>query len=200
MPARVSAAFAREERPIEQLLGSWPLLLGVVLALIAASITFDPKLYINGDNVDYIFLARDLRGGDLWPSDKYPPLFPAPPAPVQALFGLALVPQKIWILVFYLGAAVLLARMVARRWSAARAPWALWIAMTLIPVVEYAHYTMSEVPYLFFLLGALDGGPDLGERAERRAPLVPPTKKSWTSGSSRFGSPHPFMCARSESP
>ena len=127
-----------------------------LLALLAAALTFDSKLYINGDNVDYMLLARDMRGGSLWPSNKYPPLFPALLAPVQALFGLALVPQKILILAFYGGVVFFLARLVRRRWSGATGAIVFWIAATLIPLVEYSHYTMSEVPYLFFLLGALD--------------------------------------------
>lgn len=50
-------------------------LLAAGLAALATAVTFDPKLYINGDNVDYMFLARAARAGYLWSSDKYPPLF-----------------------------------------------------------------------------------------------------------------------------
>lgn len=127
-----------------------------VLAILASVLTFDPKLYINGDNVDYMFLARDFRGGDLWPSNKYPPLFPAFLAPVQLLFGLSLIPQKILVGLFYAGSVWFLLRLVKRRWPEARGALLLWVSITLIPVVEYSHYVMSEVPYLFFLLGALD--------------------------------------------
>lgn len=127
-----------------------------VLAILASALTFDPKLYINGDNVDYMFLARDFRGGDLWPSNKYPPLFPALLAPIQLILGLSLIPQKVLVGLFYAGSVWFLSRLVTRRWPEARGALLLWVAITLVPVVEYSHYVMSEVPYLFFLLGALD--------------------------------------------
>ena len=81
-----------------------PWLLAGALALLAVMLTFDPKLYINGDNVDYMNLARGVRQGHLWASDKYPPLFPMLLAPVQALFGMRLLPQKILVTLFAAGA------------------------------------------------------------------------------------------------
>ena len=48
-----------------------------IAALLAAALgivlTLDPRLYINGDNVDYMFMARAIRAGDLWPSERFPP-------------------------------------------------------------------------------------------------------------------------------
>jgi len=135
--------------------GAVGLWLAAAFAIVIAALTFDRRLYINGDNVDYIFLARAVRAGDFWPSDKYPPLFPLLLAPVQLLFGMALIPQKLLVLALYAGSVGWLLRIVARRVGGA-APWVLGIAATLIPVIEYAHYTMSEIPFLFFLLGAID--------------------------------------------
>jgi hypothetical protein len=133
-----------------------PWVLAGGLALLASILTFDSKLYINGDNVDYMLLGRALRAGHLWPSDKYPPLFPLLLAPAQFLFGLRLIPQKLVVLVFYGGAVWMLARLVRRRFAAPAGPWILALAATLIPLVEYSHYVMSEIPYLFFLLGLID--------------------------------------------
>lgn len=132
---------------------SW--LLAGALAFLAVVLTFDPKLYINGDNVDYLNLARGVRQGHLWASDKYPPLFPMMLAPVQALFGMRLLPQKILVTLFAAGSIWLLAGIVHRRTGPRSGPWLLWAGATLIPFVEYAHYTMSEVPFLFFQLGAI---------------------------------------------
>lgn len=126
------------------------------LAALASLLTFDPKLYINGDNVDYMFLARSLRGGDFWPSDKYPPLFPLILSGAQLVFGLRLIPQKILVLLFYFGSVWMLARILRRRYPGSAGPVLLFLCATLIPVVEYSHYVMSEVPFLFFLLGAID--------------------------------------------
>jgi hypothetical protein len=126
------------------------------LALISSLVTFDPKLYVNGDNVDYMRLAEAVRHGSLWGSPKFPPLFPWLLAIPQTLFGMALLPQKLFVWLFYLGSAALLIRRACRmfpgRWGAPIG----WIAATLIPVLEYGHYVMSEVPYLFFSLLALE--------------------------------------------
>lgn len=128
------------------------------LALLAAAslVTFDPKLYINGDNVDYMRLAEAARAGQIWASPKYPPLFPWLLVPVQAAFGLALIPQKILVTLFHLGSGILLAGRARRSLPH---PWGepvAWIAMTSVPVLEFAHYVMSEIPYLFFSLLAIE--------------------------------------------
>lgn len=127
----------------------------IVVALAVLGLTWDPKLHINGDNVDYMNLARAVRDGDLWPSEKYPPLFPLLLAPVQALFGPRLGPQKGLVLLFA-GAAVLLgAALLRRRQTAAVRPWLLLAMFLAVPPLEYAHYVMSEVPFLCLLLAAL---------------------------------------------
>jgi 4-amino-4-deoxy-L-arabinose transferase-like glycosyltransferase len=127
-------------------------------------LTFDPKLYINGDNVDYMNLARGVRQGHLWSSGKYPPLFPMMLAPVQALFGMRLLPQKILVTFFAGGAIWLLAGVVRRRTDGRSGPWLLFVAATLIPFVEYTHYVMSEVPFLFLLLAAVTACDRLQDR------------------------------------
>lgn len=135
------------------------------LAFVAVVLTFDPKLYINGDNVDYMNLARGVRQGHLWASDKYPPLFPIVLAPVQALFGMRLLPQKTLVTLFAAGAIWLLAGVARRRTGPRSGPWLFFVAATLIPFVEYAHYVMSEVPFLFFQLGAVTACDRWSDRA-----------------------------------
>jgi hypothetical protein len=142
----------------------WALAMG--LAAVALAATFDPKLYINGDNVDYMFLARSIRAGNFWPSDKFPPLFPLLLAGVQSLFGLRLIPQKLLVLAMGLVSLWLLARVVRRRLPEGDGPWVFLVAGTLIPIVEFSHYEMSEIPYFCFLLGAIDAADRwLGARA-----------------------------------
>ncbi|MDM7917037.1 MAG: hypothetical protein QUU85_17485, partial [Candidatus Eisenbacteria bacterium] len=100
-------------------------------------------------------LAEAARHGSLWQSGKYPPVFPWLLVLPQAFFGLALMPQKILVFLFYLASAFLLLRRAERhlpgRWGAPVA----WAAMTIPAVLEYGHSVMSEVPYLFFSLVAL---------------------------------------------
>jgi hypothetical protein len=141
-----------------------PWVLASALAVLALVLTYDPKLYINGDNVDYMNLARGVRQGHLWASDKFPPLFPMLLAPVQVLFGMRLLPQKILVTLFGVGTIALLAGIVRRRTSSRSGPWLLFAAATLIPFVEYSHYVMSEVPFMFFLCGAITACDRLGDR------------------------------------
>ncbi len=128
----------------------------VLVAILAAVSTFDPKLYINGDNVDYMLLARRILEGEIWPEGRFPPLFPALLAGVQGLFGESLIPQKLLVMLFHAGSVWMLGRLISRRAGGGTGPWLLLAAATLIPVIEFSHYVMSEIPYFFFLLGSLD--------------------------------------------
>ena len=141
------------------------------LALIAASglLTFDPKLYVNGDNVDYIRLAEAVRHGHLWASAKYPPLFPWLLVFPQILFGTALLPQKVFVFLFFLGSGYLLLRRARLQFPKWWGEPIVWIAMTILAVLEYGHYVMSEIPYFFFSLVALEAADRMGHGPRRWA-------------------------------
>ncbi len=139
-------------------------ILWFALILASSLVTFDPKLYINGDNVEYINLAAQARSGDLWASPKYPPLFPILLILPQSIFGLALLPQKILVALLYAACAALLIMRSRRIFPVGWGEPIAWIAMTLIPVLEYGHYVMSEIPYLFFALIALEAWDRLPRR------------------------------------
>ena len=47
----------------------WVLLWGLLIVA-STIVTFDPKLFVSGDNVSYIRLAESARAGDLWASTK----------------------------------------------------------------------------------------------------------------------------------
>jgi hypothetical protein len=129
--------------------------LSAILLLVSAA-TFDPKLYINGDNVEYMRLAQGLlAGGPLWASPKFPPFFPMLLAPVQALFGLALAPQKILIVLLYAASGGLLLPLAERLLPRGLAFVGVLAGMIAIPVLEFSHYVMTEIPYLALSLGAL---------------------------------------------
>jgi hypothetical protein len=143
--------------------------------LLVSALTFDPKLYVSGDNVEYMRLAqRILTGGPLWGSPKFPPFFPLLLAPVQALFGMALVPQKILVMLLYATAGPLLLRLAERVLPRGLAFAAVLAAMIAVPVLEFSHYVMSEIPYLALGLAALVAGESLlereGPRDFRRSP------------------------------
>jgi hypothetical protein len=153
------------------------------LLLLVSALTFDPKLYINGDNIDYMQLAhRALTEGALWGSSKFPPLFPLMLAPVQALFGSALLPQKLLVLLLYAACGPLLLWLAERRLPRGLALSAVLAAMVAVPVLEFSHYVMSEIPYLLLSLAALvvgerllsRGGPEPQPRG--RARIWPPPR------------------------
>ncbi len=139
----------------------------VLLLLIASALTFDPKLYINGDNVDYILLAqRALRDGDLWASPKYPPLFPLLLVPVQLFFGSGFLAAKVFMVLLYAACGPWLLALAER---ALRPGWAFAAtagALTMLPLVEFSHYVMSEIPFVLAGVMALH----LSERALDRLP------------------------------
>ena len=151
--------------------------LGLVSAL-----TFDPKLYVSGDNVEYILLGqRVIHEGVLWGSRKFPPFFPLLLAPIQAFWGIAWVPQKIFVSLLYVATGPLLLRMAERvlPWRLALPATAL--ALISIPVLEFSHYVMSELPYLLLFTAALVAG----ERLFR----VPGERARGPSAEARMGSP-----------
>ena len=125
------------------------------IVVVACVATFDPKLYVNGDNVDYIHLAEAARDGNLWASAKYPPLFPWLLTIPQSIFGAALLPQKILVVVCFLAAAWLLTSIARKMLPAGFAEPAACLAMLIVPVTEYGHYVMSEVPFLLLSIAGL---------------------------------------------
>jgi len=141
----------------------------LVLLLLVSGLTFDAKLYVSGDNVDYILLAQQVwQEGNLWGSPKYPPLFPLLLVPVQLLFGTGYLAGKILVLLTYAAAGVGLLWLAERAAGRSVQPsfgWATFLvalaAMLSVPVVEFSHYVMSEIPFLLASVIALY----LGERA-----------------------------------
>lgn len=127
-----------------------------LLLLVISGATFDPKLFVSGDNVDYLLLAqRVFQEGEWWGSPKFPPLLPILLAPVQALFGPGFIAAKILMVLMYAATGPFLLSLAERRF---RPGWALVItlaALVSVPVVEYSHYVMSEIPFLLLSVVAL---------------------------------------------
>lgn len=169
---------ALPRRGIGALLGerfAWRAGLLTVLALLASGLTFDPKLYISGDNVDYILLAQRLiEDGVWWGSRKFPPFFPILLAPVQLVCGTAWLPQKLLVFGFYLASAPLLLRIAERLLPRPLAFAGCLMGLLAIPVLEFSHYVMSEIPFLLLTLVALVVGERLIRTRVASSPRAAP--------------------------
>ncbi|MBD3335462.1 MAG: DUF2029 domain-containing protein [Candidatus Eisenbacteria bacterium] len=121
----------------------------LILLALAHLATFDARLHINGDNVAYIRLAQDIRHGQSWwPPSRFPPGLPWLLLPVQLVSGVALVPQKLLVTLCGLLAAFCGARAAVRRWGTGSGAVMAILGFSLVPVIEYSHYVLSEIPYL----------------------------------------------------
>ena len=134
----------------------------VVQALLLL-LRFDPDLCTNGDNARYYLLGRALATGqgyrqiehpDKPVESQYPPLFPALIAVTGGLAGSPL-PAKVLVAVMGLLSTVLLWRILRRH-----APDHATVVVALYAgssfVADYSTFVMSEMPYLFFSLLALE--------------------------------------------
>jgi hypothetical protein len=149
-----------------RLLGSSgrPILVIVGLTLLLYALAVNSSLYYWGDDAHYLIVAEAISSGDglrdiLFPGEPeftYPaPLFPAVLAPVVGVFGFALIPPKI---------LVLLAAVAAVYWSYRlfrchvddRTALAMTVMVAVSPqLVSFSHQVMTEVPYLLISLVAL---------------------------------------------
>ena len=140
--------------------------LSLLLNLFLCLVLFDPKPHTGGDNALYIILAESiLRAGDGFsdtispgepkPHTQYPFGYPLLLAPLVALAGRNLIVLKLLSLILSLGSVALFSRLVERIVSPPA--WAfLSLAAAANPViVEYSHWELSEMPFLFFSLLAL---------------------------------------------
>ncbi|MCA9757092.1 MAG: hypothetical protein KDA27_14905 [Candidatus Eisenbacteria bacterium] len=157
---------------------AWLFWLAAGAAVLVALVTFDPRLYVNGDNAEYLRMGQRVLEGDLWPSPKFPPLFPYLLAPLIAAFGKSVIPPKVLVLCAYIGAAILLTPVFRRRLGGPSGAALLFCALTAMPVLEFSHYVMSEVPFLLTLAATLlfaDRITDQEPAASLRAALRDPT-------------------------
>ncbi len=133
-------------------------LLHVVLALIL----YEPTLFPGGDNANYMILGESLRNGagyrDLYlPTEplhaKYPPLLPALLAVLGWLGGLQL--YKLAMLACTV-TAVWLTIQVGRRLLGDGPALLAGLLLAVNPVLlEYAHYVLSEAPFVALVLLSL---------------------------------------------
>jgi 4-amino-4-deoxy-L-arabinose transferase-like glycosyltransferase len=129
-----------------------PLQICVTLALLAAAVAaycFDARLYISGDNVEFIRFAEQLREGSFkLGNGKYPFAFASVLAVVQWLSDNSLVAQKIAVLVCYVATVPLTYFLVRRYVGSLWGVVAAFLFLSSPLALEFSHYVMSEIPYV----------------------------------------------------
>jgi hypothetical protein len=141
----------------------------VALFLVLGLPLFDPRLFTGGDNVVYYLLAKALATGKGYvtlyepgspPHTLYPPGYPILLVPVFWLFG-----GSFWAAKAFSFAAGGAALALAARWLGERLDprsggflvlgFALLLSATNTTFLTYAHWTLTEMPYLPVSIGAL---------------------------------------------
>ncbi len=128
----------------------------VVFAFILGLFLLDFKLNLTGDNITFIELGKSVARGDgLGNSAKYPYIFPTLLAVVQLISGSGVVAQKLMVFILFIAAAPFL-YLIFRKFTGVT--WSLIIMTAVLSsphLIEYSHYIMSEIPFLFVSVLAL---------------------------------------------
>ncbi len=136
----------------------------LIIFLIFIILLYDPKLFLGGDNAHYIILAKSILQGsgykDLFePSltshTQYPPGFPAILIPGLILFGNNFSLLKFIIIALALGSFTILYLMLKQKTENRNWFFPLVILVFSPIMLEYSHWILSEIPYLFFSLLAI---------------------------------------------
>lgn len=125
---------------------------------------YDPKLFTGGDNATYLTLAKSLLQGsgyrDLFDPTapahtQYPPGFPLILMPGLIIFDNNFALIKFIIIGLSLGGFALFYLMLKRKEG--NRDWLFpLLILTVSPIIlEYSHWILSEIPYLFFSLLAV---------------------------------------------
>lgn len=160
----VAVAEQRRKFSVSGNTAAWAALSGLVVAhVILATLLFDPKPFVGGDNAGYLILAESLETGqgyrDIYLPDaplhaKYPPFYPVLIV-ITGFFGGGLIAFKL-LSAFFTSASVVLLFLLART----RFDWKVALAVAapfaLNPVLlYYSHWVLSEAPFVALTLLAL---------------------------------------------
>jgi len=156
--------FVKKEIPKEKRKTGVLLFFILILNLLLALLLFDPKLSTGGDNATYIVLAKSIISGkgfrDLSaPGEpfhtQYPFGYPLLLAPLLLLFPQNFIPLKFLSLLLGTGSLLLFFHLFKNRVE----PFILIISLLLLALnpdlLEFSHWELSEIPYLFFSLLSL---------------------------------------------
>ncbi|MDH5684067.1 MAG: glycosyltransferase family 39 protein [candidate division WOR-3 bacterium] len=127
--------------------------------LILMILLYDPKLFLGGDNAHYIILGKSLLQGTGYrdilapgspPHTLYPPGFPLIIIPGLILFGDNYGLLKFIVIALALGSFAIFYSLLRRRTDSRN--WLLPMAILAVSpiILEYSHWLLSEIPFLFF--------------------------------------------------
>ena len=147
----------------------------IIIFAILSVLMFDPKLYTGGDNVIYLTLAKSMATGQGY-TDIYKPI---QPAHNQYSIGLPLllipfydnlIAAKILIMLFGLGCLIFFYKLCQEIFK--RDFLLLMVMFITTPIfIFYNHYILTEIPFLFFVLGSLYFA-SIYDRRSDLAPIV----------------------------
>ncbi|MBN2620712.1 glycosyltransferase family 39 protein [candidate division WOR-3 bacterium] len=131
--------------------------------LILTLLLFSPRLFVGGDNAQYIALAESIVSGkgyrtvylpDEPPNTHFPPGFPLLLCLPYVIFGKNILIFKFVVFCISVGALYFLYA-IARYLYEGKTKFIMAFFLSLPIIVVYSHRVLSEMPYLFFTLGAL---------------------------------------------
>lgn len=137
------------------------LYLGIFIVL--TLLLFSPRLFVGGDNAQYIALAESIISGkgyrtmylpDEPPNTHFPPGFPLLLCIPHAIFGKNIMVFKLVVFCISAGALYFLYA-IARYLYHGKTKFIMAFFLSLPIIVVYSNRVLSEMPYLFFTLGAL---------------------------------------------
>ena len=134
----------------------------LLICSILLLLTFDPKVFMGGDNAYYMSLAESMLHGKYQPifqpnpkpETGVPPLYPAILAITRAIFGKSFLPAKILSFIFFVLAIYLWFKFYKDRKLNEKIIYIVLLFAALNPVIsEYSHWEITES--LFILICAL---------------------------------------------
>ncbi|MEW6686049.1 MAG: hypothetical protein AB1393_07580 [Candidatus Edwardsbacteria bacterium] len=143
---------------------SFILIFVLAIFILLALLLFDPKPFIGGDNATYVLLGRALLSGkgytDIWspgipPHTQYPFGYPLLLCLGLVFFPHGYLPLKFISLLCGLGSVYLFYQLLKKRIRLS-VLFTILLLLVLNPdILEFSHWVLSEIPFLFFSLLAV---------------------------------------------
>ncbi len=135
----------------------------LIIYIILSILLFDPKLFTGGDNAVYVILAKSIISGKGYrnierPEEplhtQYPPGFPLLLSIFILVFGENIIILKFFILLIGSGALFFMTKIIQIIFKD-HAKIVVLFYLSIPIFIIYNHWLLSEIPFLFFSLGAL---------------------------------------------
>lgn len=133
------------------------LILSLLLFVLLALLSFDPKPYLGGDNATYMLLAKSMIQGngyrDIWapgmpPQTQYPFGFPLLLLPGIMLFPHSIIPLKFFVLALALASVALVAALGKKTLPRVQSLSLMFLLCLNVVFIEYSHWVLTEVPFI----------------------------------------------------